>query len=118
MQDFKSRMTAVCGSIVLSACAPDAWKPDDPYEAFLNRVQQTCYYDPIGTTTVGFLLDPNGSDAAGFFIDETSRLFNGKITSQNWMLAVTSQYQVNPTDRGVQCVLAEYEKDKASKKAK
>ena len=105
-------LAAVSGCVVLSACAPDAFRSDNPYEAFLNRVQTACYYEPISSTTIGNLLQAGGSTNASYFLDETSRLYNGRITPQNWTLAITSQLQANPTDRGITCLLNEYQKEK------
>jgi hypothetical protein len=105
-------LAAACGSALLSACAPDAFRSDNPYEAFLDRVQTACYYEPISTTTVGNLLQSSGSNNASYFLDETSRLYNGQITPQNWTMSITSQLEANSTDRGIQCLLNEYEKEK------
>ena len=32
-----------------SACAPDAWRPDNPYDAFIDPVQKKCFDQPIGS---------------------------------------------------------------------
>ncbi len=112
MQVFRSSLIVVCGGALLAACAPDAWKPDNAYDAFLDRVQKACYYDPISSTTVGNLLEAGGSDNASYFMDETSRLYAGRITPANWTMSITSQLQANPTDRGIKCLLSEYEKEK------
>jgi len=114
MRTFRIGLMMTCSSVLLSACAPDAWKPANKFDAFLNEVQNACYYDPVGTNTVGNLLNANASDDASYFIDETSRLYYGKITPQNWTLAITGQMDANATDRGVKCVLNEYAKEKKS----
>ena len=116
MRTLRSRTTVLCGSVLLAACAPDAWKPDKPFDQFLNQVQNMCYYQPISSTTVGNLLQPSGSENASYFLDVTSRLYAGRITPQDWTLMVTSQLQANATDRGVQCLLNVYEKEKAGAK--
>jgi len=114
MQMIKAGLVAVCGSVLLTACAPDAWKNNQPFDVFLTRVQNACYYDPIGTYQVGDLLNANASDTASYFMDVTSRLYFGKMTPSTWTTMTTSQMQGNPTDRGVTCVLKEYEKEKKS----
>ena len=108
-------LAALCGAAVLAACAPDAWRAGNDYDAFLNKVSEACYYDAFGATNVGTLLQPGGSGPQIYFIDETSRLYYGKITKQNWLLAITSQFQVNESDKGVKCILAELDKEKAAK---
>jgi hypothetical protein len=112
MREFRNGLAAVCGGVLLSACAPDAWKSSDPFNNFLNEVQAECYYDPLSSTTVGELLEPSASDNASFFLDVTSRLYFGKITPQDWTLQVTGQLQANATDRGIKCLLNVYEKTK------
>ncbi|MCG6875034.1 MAG: hypothetical protein LJE97_08075 [Betaproteobacteria bacterium] len=116
MQGIRIGLATLCGSAFLSACAPDAWKPDKPFDRFLNSVQTACYYDPISSTTVGNLLEPSGNDNASYFLDVTSRLYFGKITQSDWTLMITSQLQANATDRGVRCLLNMYEKDKSKPK--
>lgn len=114
MRVFKVGLILACGSVLLAACAPDAWKNNQPFDQFLTRVQNACYYDPLSSTTVGELLEPSGSDNASYFLDVTSRLYFGKISPQTWTLMVTSQLQANATDRGVKCLLNEYAKEKKS----
>lgn len=110
MREFRNGLAAVCGGVLLSACAPDAWKSSDPFNNFLNQVSAECYYDALSSTTVGELLQPGGSDNASYFLDVTSRLYFGKITPQDWTLQVTSQLQANATDRGIKCLLNVYQK--------
>ncbi len=116
MQSLRAGWVAICGSSLLSACAPDAWKPANEFDAFLNQVQTACYYSPLGTTNIGNLLNANASDDASYFMDETSRLYYGRITPQNWTMAITSQLQANATDRGITCLLNEYQKEKGKAK--
>ena len=108
---------ALCSLTFLWGCAPDAWVSKAPYDQFLSQVQQACYYDPIATYTVGNLAGPGGTDNANYFTDETSRLYFGKITKENWIIAITGLLDAKASDRGIQCVLAEYDKVKAKKPA-
>jgi len=112
MQHFRIALAWVCGSALLVACAPDAWKSSNPFDEFIDQVQKQCYYAPLSSTTVGNLLEPSGSDNASYFLDVTSRLYFGKISPAAWTDMVTSQLQANATDRGVQCLLNVYEKEK------
>lgn len=117
-QIFRSRASMLIGCALLAACAPDAWKPDQPYQQFLNSVQNLCYYKSISSTNVGFLLQPSGSDNQAYFLDVTSRLYAGQISTQDWTMMVTSQLQANATDPGVQCLLDVYAKDQNKPKPK
>ncbi|HSD52773.1 MAG TPA: hypothetical protein VLC47_01340 [Burkholderiales bacterium] len=107
-------MAAICTAVLLAACAPDAWKPSPGYDAFLNQVQNACYYQRIGLVNVGDMLTNPGSTQAGYFIDETSRLYLGKITPDNWTSAVTAFMQGRAGDPGVQCVLEQLRQNKAA----
>lgn len=102
----------------LAGCAPDAWVSKAPYDQFLDQIQKACYYDRIGTNIVGNLAGPGGTDNANYFTDETSRLYFGKITLQNWIIAITGQLDAKESDRGIQCVIKEYEKIKSKQGAK
>ena len=108
---------ALGSAILLAGCAPDAWVSKAPYDQFLSQLQEACYYDPIGTDIVGNLAGPGGTDNANYFTDETSRLFFGKITPDNWIISITGILDAKQTDRGIQCVLAEYDKIKGKKPA-
>jgi len=109
--------SALGSAMLLLGCAPDAWVSKAPYDQFLDQLQKACYYDAIGTKIVGNLAGPGGTDDANYFTDETSRLFFGKITEENWVISMTGILDGKPSDRGVQCVLAEYRKVKAKKPA-
>jgi len=61
-------------SLSLAACAPDAWRPDSPYEAFLNQVQNKCWNLDLGGREINSLLNDSGDAATGaYFLDLTSR---------------------------------------------
>jgi hypothetical protein len=106
--------TAIGFAALVAACAPDAWKPAPGYEGFLNQVQNACYYQRIGLVNVGDMLTNPGSSQAGYFIDETSRLYFGKITPDNWTSAVTAFMQGRTDDPGVRCVLEQLRQNKAA----
>jgi hypothetical protein len=108
------RTAALLAAVLLAACAPDAWKPAPGYEGFLTQVQTACYYQRIGMLNVGDMLTNPGNTQSDYFIDQTSRLYFGKITPENWTSAVTAFIQGRSSDPGVQCVLAELQKNKAA----
>lgn len=116
MRSLRSGAAVLIGGMLLAGCAPDAWKPDPPFQKFLNSVQNLCYYKVISSTTIGNLLQPSGSDNASFFLDVTSRLYAGRISTEAWTDMVTSQLQANATDPGVECFLDVYAKDQGKPK--
>lgn len=85
----------------LHACAPDAWRPDPAYDAFLDRVDRECPYLQIGTTTGSRELF---ADAR--FLDATSRLYHGIVTPADWKLSMQDLYSASPNDPGMACLLS------------
>ena len=83
-----------------AGCAPDAWRPDPGYNAFLNSVQGACPYLRIGQANSDALF----ADAR--FLDDTSRLYHGQITADNWKSSMQGLYAADPDDRGMACVLS------------
>jgi len=94
--------------LLITACAPDAFRPDPDYESFLNNVSNTCYTKMIGDFEVGRLINATEGEAAtnsGWFLDQTSRLYHGEETRKQWLQATESFLQAKPTDEGVECLL-------------
>jgi hypothetical protein len=114
MRALAATTAAWCGAALVAACAPDAWKPAPGYDGFLNQVQNACYYQRIGLVNVGDMLTNPGSTQAGYFIDETSRLYYDKITPDNWTSAVTAFMQGRSDDPGVRCVLDQLRQNKSA----
>lgn len=111
------RIATPLAAVVLAACAPDAWKPSPGYDAFLNQVQKACYYQRIGLVNVGDMLANPGNMQSSYFIDQTSRLYFGKISRAEWTTGVTAFIQGRAADPGVQCVLTELDKARAAQVA-
>jgi hypothetical protein len=108
------RAAPLLAAAALAACAPDAWKPAPGYEGFLTQVQNACYYRPIGIVNVGDMLTNPGSMQATYFIDQTSRLYYGKISRDAWVSGVTAFIQGRADDPGVRCVLDQLDKAQQS----
>jgi hypothetical protein len=106
--------TAIVGAALIAACAPDAWKPSPGFDGFLAQVQNACYYQRIGVVNVGDMLTNPGSMQSTYFIDQTSRLYHGKITRESWTSGVTAFIQGRAGDPGVRCVLEQLDKTGAT----
>ncbi len=97
---------ALALSLSVAACAPDAWRPDSPYEAFLNQVQNKCWNLDLGGREINSLLSEQSNattDAA--FLDLTSRYFNGRISRENYVQALSTYYNTRPDSPGIRCIL-------------
>ena len=97
---------ALALSLPIAACAPDAWRPDSPYEAFLNQVQNKCWNLDLGGREINSLLNDSGDAATGaYFLDLTSRFFNGRISRENYVDTLSTNYNTFPDSPGVRCIL-------------
>jgi hypothetical protein len=108
------RTPALLATLAIAACAPDAWKPAPGYDGFLTQVQNACYYQRIGMANVGDIVTNPGNMNSIYFIDQTSRLYFGKITRDSWTSGVTAFLQGRADDPGVQCVLQQLDKAQAA----
>jgi hypothetical protein len=93
---------ALLSALLVGGCAPDAFLPDAPYEDFLNRVQSKCLYQRIGDVeiTSDFLQTP-------YFLDLTSRFYNGEIPRAAFVENLQGAYAAEPGSPGVNCLLAQ-----------
>lgn len=93
---------ALLAALVVGGCAPDAFLPDAPYEDFLNRVQSKCLYQRLGDAEINsdFLQTP-------YFLDLTSRFYNGEIPQADFVENLQGAYSAQPDSPGVRCLLAQ-----------
>ncbi len=96
--------------VALAGCAPDAWKASTPFDSWLTTVRSACNSRMIGMYEVGNLLNMNISDEATIFLDQTSRLYFGRISPDQWTLTVASALNGRASDPGIGCVLGQLPK--------
>jgi len=96
-----------CASLLLAACAPDAWKPDRGFESWLAQLGAACEGKRIGDARVEDLVR-GSTRAAIYFTDQTSRLYHGRITPDSWATGVSASLNGWRTDPGIRCVLDRY----------
>ncbi len=89
--------------VLLGACAPDAWRPDKPYDKFLDQVQNQCGAQRIGSRSIGGDLLQN-SDA--FFLDLTSRFYHGEISERSYADALAGSFGGASDSPAIRCILA------------
>jgi len=82
------------------------------YDAFLNRLQQACAGQTIGSARVDNLIEDSETSAGGYFTDQTSRLYFGTTSPQDYATGVSAFLNGWPSDPGVKCVLREYEQQR------
>lgn len=92
------RAAALLATAALAACAPDAWKRDPAYNAFLEKISKECHPHSIGGIQVWNLT----SDA--YFTDQTSRLFHKSISPRQYVTAINAFYKGNNA-AALDCIL-------------
>jgi hypothetical protein len=98
----------VWSGLLLAACAPDAVIPSKPYDAFLAQIAQACRGKAIGNWTVDQLVRRSHGFTGGYFVDQTSRLYFGRINTRDWAAGVSAFVRGTQEDPGIECVIAEY----------
>jgi len=86
-----------------TACAPDAWRPDSRFDAFLDQVQDRCGNLDVGGRRIGANLI-QGPDS--YFLDLTSRYFHREISRENYADALAGTFSSDPGSAGIRCILA------------
>ncbi|HCN69709.1 MAG TPA: hypothetical protein PK440_16440 [Candidatus Accumulibacter phosphatis] len=86
-----------------TACAPDAWRPDSRYDAFLDQVQDRCGNLEVGDRRIGADLI-QGPDS--YFLDLTSRYFHRQISPANYANALAGTFASDPGSAAIRCILA------------
>ncbi|MCM8611995.1 hypothetical protein [Accumulibacter sp.] len=86
-----------------AACAPDAWRPDSRFDAFLDQVQDRCGYLEVGGRRIGANLI-QGPDS--YFLDLTSRYFHRQISPANYAEALAASFSSDPASAAIRCILA------------
>lgn len=98
---FSRLAAAVVLPLALSACAPDAWKANPNFNAFLNQVDRVCGKLNIGEPTVSELLN-----SSAVFLDTTSRWDLGKISTADYIESVMANGGGRES-AGLKCILAQ-----------
>ncbi len=106
---FPNMCVGLVLTLAVAACAPDAWRSDSPYEAFLNQVQNKCWNLDLGTHEINSLLSGNDDAASSstYFLDLTSRFFNGRISEDNYVGALSTFFNTQPYSPAIKCILAQ-----------
>ncbi len=91
--------------IALAGCAPDAWKPNPGFSAFLNQVERVCGTSRIGELTVSQLMNPGSSQYSAYFVDLTSRFDLGRISVDEYVLGISSTFNTVRDSAGIRCIV-------------
>jgi len=97
---------AALAALALSGCASDAWQPENSFDTFLEQVRVKCWGIRLGAVTITKLM-PNANTTDTYFMDVTSRYYNGKITEQSYVAALQGAYAAQTDSPGILCILGQ-----------
>ncbi len=92
--------------LALSACAPDAWKANPNYDAFVNQILRNCGNKSMGEFTVSNLMNQDDPGYSVYFYDLTSRWGQNRISTQDYIQGVMSVGGGRESD-GLKCIVAQ-----------
>ncbi|HRP27330.1 MAG TPA: hypothetical protein PLG77_02720 [Burkholderiaceae bacterium] len=92
---------------VFAGCAPDAWKPNPTYDAFLNKVDKNCGTMRIGEASISQLMNPGSNLYSAYFVDMTSRFESGRISTEDYMEGIASTFTTILDTAGIRCIIAQ-----------
>jgi len=92
--------------LALAACAPDAWKANPNYDAFVNQILRNCGNKNMGEFTVSGLMDQDGPTYNVYFVDLTSRWGQNRITTADYVQGVMS-VGGGRESAGLKCIVAQ-----------
>ena len=90
--------------LALAGCAPDAWRPDRPFDDFLGQIDARCGQMRLGAQRITDLIaNETGDD--GYFIDLSSRFFHAKISQASYVSALEGGYMARSGSPAIACIL-------------
>jgi len=106
-----STLAAVLLAMALSGCggsliAPDSLDEAPGDEAFMDRIVQACGKLDIGRQPLNYLVQVEDGDANIYFVDQTSRLYFGRIDRQTYASNV-NVFLPGDNQSVLKCIFAE-----------
>ncbi len=110
MRSATVNLSLLAAVIVLHGCGgglvtPDSVVENPGAEAFLDQVDKRCGKLSIGNQPLSYLLDVNSNDA--YFIDETSKLYFGKVDQSTFADDINSFYPTGANQPALDCIFAQ-----------
>lgn len=91
----------------VGGCAPDAWKPNPTYNAFLNKVDKSCGTMRIGEVTISQLMNPGSNLYSAYFVDMTSRFELGRVSTRDYVDGISATFTTIENNTGIRCIVAQ-----------
>ena len=96
-------------SLALCGCGGDVASPDALVEnpgadAFLTRIASACADKSVGNNQLNWLI--NESDDS-YFVDETSKLYFGKVSQEQYRSDINGFYPTGSNDAALECIFSQ-----------
>ena len=91
----------------LSACAADSWKPNQGVGSLLDRIDSACGTMRLGEPTVRQMITSSSATYAPYLVDQISRLDTGRISADDFVLAVSTGARAPRDSPAIRCMLAQ-----------
>jgi hypothetical protein len=91
-------IAVVIGAALLAACAPDSWRYAPTFNEFLRQIARECHPNAIGGMQISNL------NSNAFFVNQTSRLYHGTLTPQQYVASMNAFYPGNNA-AALDCIL-------------
>lgn len=118
MNPHASNLRSACAAIALigfvSACAPDAMTnvKATGFNGFLKTIQVQCSPLLLGGQQMSWALQTGaGDNNYNYFLDQTSRLYYGKVGTSGYAESLTAFFGAG-YDRAINCVIAKLPADR------
>jgi len=103
---------ALAGVAALSGCGgnpalSDRLVEDPGAEAFLDSIQKNCGSLSVGAQELKYLLSMSSSDT--YFIDETSKLYFGRVGKDAYATDINAFYPVGNNQPALDCIFSQLE---------
>lgn len=103
---LRALFVAALVPVALSACAPDAWKNNPNYDAFVNQILRNCGNKNMGELTVADLMNQDNSTFSAYFYDLTARWGQNRISTADYVQGVMS-VGGGRESAGLKCIVAQ-----------
>jgi hypothetical protein len=98
--------------LMLSGCqgglvAPDAVVEKPGVEAFYNQIANACGHHSLGNQPLNYLINISNSDDNDYFLDETSKLYYGRIDRSTYATDINGFFPTDANQPALNCIFAQ-----------
>ena len=106
----KTLALPIAVAMMLGGCAPDAWnnRQATGFNGFVNQIGQQCAPMMLGRYEMSQQIQRNAMDDNYiYFLDQTSRVYYGKITQDAYRSSINGFFEGGATtDASINCILS------------